>query len=261
MAFSIQLPQRREYGVNNITTTNNNRETSTDNSANISFLQPDLSLDDPPILSAESPNILPPPPPQSLSTNYNSNIFQTQTNNQSLVGERGSPGEQGACGEVGEQGPPGDKGPQGERGKIGPTGKTGVTGKTGEKGSKGLTGDKGPIGERGFCSFFWSGDALIEEESSKVLTFPYYGNRHKLSSIDFVVGGIGTVNFLLSDMTSNLVLSQFSLTLKEHVNVVSFSKFEVLPEETDITALMLCANTNQERNRTEIRVWSVAFNM
>tara|TARA_B100001094_G_C18058127_1_gene733591 strand:- start:540 stop:1073 length:534 start_codon:yes stop_codon:yes gene_type:complete len=177
------------------------------------------------------------------------------------VGERGSPGEQGACGEVGEQGPPGDKGPQGERGKIGPTGKTGVTGKTGEKGSKGLTGDKGPMGERGFCSFFWSGDALIEEESSKVLTFPYYGNRHKLSSIDFVVGGIGTVNFLLSDMTSNLVLSQFSLTLKEHVNVVSFSKFEVLPEETDITALMLCANTNQERNRTEIRVWSVAFNM
>jgi hypothetical protein len=257
MAFSIQLPQRIGYNVNNNVTNNvtNNVNTTTPSLVEDSLSNHDSSSFFPVMNETDTVSILPPPPPVMAD------ITQTSTNNfsaQSLVGEKGPPGDKG---ELGEQGPPGDKGPPGERGKIGPTGKTGATGKTGEKGAKGPTGDKGPIGERGECSFLWSGDTLIEEESSRILTFPYYGNKHKLSSIDFVVGGIGTINFLLSDMTSNLVLSQFSLTLKEHVNVLSFNKFEILPEETDVTALMLCANTNQERNRTEIRVWSVSFNM
>ena len=277
MAFSIQLPYSYEIEQSNTVTPSIDLSTSVVNNTNL-FVNDSNSLevegmDLHPVLPS-SPQSVTHPPPELINytlPNRNANTEMVNTTFSTtemalpplptLQGERGEKGEKGEQGEMGEQGPPGDKGPPGERGKIGPTGKVGAVGKQGERGAKGPTGDKGPTGERGECTFLWSGDLLIEEESSKIVSLPYTGSKHKLTELNFVIGGIGTINFILSDMTSNLVLSQFSLSLKEHVNVISFNKFEILPEETDVTALMLCANTNQEHNRTEIKVWSVAFNM
>ena len=81
------------------------------------------------------------------------NLSQTQRN--SLKGDRGPIGERGPAGPIGERGPAGPTGPQGiqgiqgRTGERGPTGERGLTGPTGPQGIQGRTGDRGPTGLAG----------------------------------------------------------------------------------------------------------------
>lgn len=75
------------------------------------------------------------------------NLSQTQRN--SLKGDRGEIGPQGPPGPQGIQGRQGDRGLTGERGLQGPPGPKGDTGQQGIQGIQGRTGERGPTGATG----------------------------------------------------------------------------------------------------------------
>ena len=73
----------------------------------------------------------------------------TDTDNQSIQGNKGDKGDDGAQGAQGDKGDAGEQGEQGAQGDKGDKGDKGEQGIQGEKGEKGDTGEQGIPGEKG----------------------------------------------------------------------------------------------------------------
>ena len=130
------------------------------------------------------------------------------TGPQGEIGTSGPTGPQGNIGATGSTGPAGDSGPTGPQGDIGPTGPTGLTGDQGATGATGI-GFTGPTGPAGSGSNPWTkitsntfaqtGDRLIVDTSSQVITVFLPNTAALGDSVQLTEGGGWTTNKPLVD--------------------------------------------------------------